>query len=141
MTRRKPARANPGMEDPACARAWDRLEVAETRLLRAGGAGMEQAVDGFYDAWMGRMAAILDGGAAGTEGAEGDATLPALESSIVELEQLAVTPEAHEAMSAFLEVAILEVEAAVIRSTGAPPPRGRKRARWDSMSDRRWGRC
>lgn len=135
MTRRKAARAKPVIEDPACARAWDRLEVAEDRLLRTGGADMEQAVDGFYDAWLGRMAAILEGSA------EGERTLPELASSIAELEQLALTPEAHEAMASFLEIAILEVEAAVIRTTGSPPAAERKRVPWDSITDRRWGRC
>jgi len=54
----KPKADTLGAEDPSCAHAWDRLDEAEQRLLRAGGKPMEAALDGFYDAWLERLAVM-----------------------------------------------------------------------------------
>ena len=104
-----------GAEDPACARAWDRLDQAEKRLLQVGGKGMEASLDGFYDAWLERLAVMAEGGPDG-------GTSTHLENAMVLLTKAAATPRAEQAAAAFLEVAILEVEAAVLRSLRSGVP-------------------
>jgi hypothetical protein len=113
--KQKPKADALGAEDPACARAWDRLDQAEKRLLDAGGKKMETALDGFYDAWLERLAVMAEGGPDG-------GTSTHLENAMALLTRVAATPQAEQATAAFLEVAILEVEAAVLRSlrTGVP---------------------
>jgi hypothetical protein len=105
----KPKADTLGAEDPSCAHAWDRLDEAEQRLLRAGGKPMEAALDGFYDAWLERLAVMAEGDPDG-------GTSTHLENAMALLTKTATTPRAEQAAAAFLEVAILEVEAAVLRS-------------------------
>lgn len=113
--KQKPKADAPGAEDPACARAWDRLDQAEKQLLSSGGKGMAAALDGFYDAWLERMAVMAEGGPDG-------GTSTHLENAMALLTRTAATPRAEQAAAAFLEVAILEVEAAVLRSLRSGVP-------------------
>jgi hypothetical protein len=111
MNTRDSARADVGGEDTACTRAWDRLEHAEARLQRAGGPSMVAAIDAFYDAWTERLASLVAGD-------HPDETLRAVEATLRLMEAAATTPEARRAMAAFVSIAVLEVETAVLRSVG-----------------------
>jgi hypothetical protein len=142
-TRRTPkpkSKGNPAAdamaaEDPACARAWERLDEAEKQLLRSGGKAMEVALDGFYDAWLERLAVMAEGVADG-------GTSTHLQNAMALLTKAAATPRAERAAATFLEIAILEVEAAVLRSFKVAVPVNpiddRPSAPWETNPD---GRC
>ena len=116
-------------EDPACARAWDRLEEAAARLQRVGGKKVESALESFDDAWTARLATVVGGG-------EDEAGMRRLEVTLRQLEKAATTPEAREAMETFVEIALLEVEPAVVKSVGDPAA-----IALDEAHEPRWGNC
>jgi hypothetical protein len=131
----KPKSDTLGAEDPACARAWERLDEAEKRVLRAGGKQVEAALDGFYDAWLERLAVMAEGGPDG-------GTFTHLEHAMALLTKAAKTPKAEQEVATFLEVAILEVEAAVLRSfrSGVPDATmDSPSTRWEVNASRRCG--
>src|SRR5688500_1348530 len=116
-------------EDPACTRAWDRLEEAAARLQRVGGAQIEPALEAFYDAWTERLATVVSG-------AEDAATMRRLQAAMRLLEAAAAKPDAYAAMEAFVEIALLEVEPAVVQSVGDPAA-----AALEAAADQRCGNC
>ena len=94
--------------DLDCAVAWDRLESAAARLEQLGGPTIGAAIDAFYDAWTDRLAVTMAGEADGE-------SLRRLEAELARLESAAETPEARQAVQAFVQVAMVEVEAAMAR--------------------------
>jgi hypothetical protein len=76
---------------------------------------MKAAIDAFYDAWTERLAAIF-------AGADTGGTMRQVTASLRHMEQVAVTPSAREAMALFVSIAVLEVEAAVVRAAAGDRP-------------------
>jgi len=115
MNTRSSTKTNSEGERGDCMRAWERLDQADARLRTAGGQEMEAALDAFHEAWAERLAAL----ATGDTGVE---TMKRVRASVRRMEQAAATPQALLAMAAFMSIAVLEVETAVVRSTGNELP-------------------
>ena len=111
MNARDSARSKDQGDNDTCTRAWARLEQADAHLRTAGGQEMEAPLEAFHDAWGDRLTALATGDTSGD-------TMKRVGATLRLMEQAAATPQAIVAMAAFVSIAVLEVEVAVVRSAG-----------------------